>query len=340
MSHAIPRGNPARPHARSLGGEAVLHVCSMISNPVRYQSRYRLYHEFLAQNAGNQAEFWTVEVAHGDRPFSVTEPGNPRHLCLRSSDELWHKENALNLLFARVLQDVPDAFDFAWVDADVTFARPDWACETLHQLQHYDVVQMWSHAQDVDHKHRPLPGKPVRSFVWSYYNDPGFRTSPARYGTSSQGHPGYAWAATRKALDVCGGLIDVGICGGGDRHMACGLIGSIRESGPARNKTLDSLTPGFRDRLYAWQDNASALNANIGYVDGLLNHHWHGPKANRKYGDRWQIYTKNQYDPNQDLRRDTQGLYALTPRKPGLRDDLRSYLRVRNEDELAGPCDV
>lgn len=63
------------------------------------------------------------------------------NLQLRTSHEIWLKENSLNLGFARL---PPDWKYAAWIDADVTFARPDWACETVHQLQHNPVVQMWS----------------------------------------------------------------------------------------------------------------------------------------------------------------------------------------------------
>ena len=39
------------------------------------------------------------------------------------------------------------------------------------------------------------------------------------------------------------------------------------------------------------------LPRNVGYVDGLVLHHWHGHKADRKYGNRWRIYVDNKFDP-------------------------------------------
>jgi hypothetical protein len=317
--------------------DAILDVCIMVSNPVRYVSRYKLLESFIAQNSGPHVRFWIVEVALGNRPFAVTDADNRQHLQLRTTDELWHKENALNLLFSHVLQVCPNAEYFAWVDADVTFARADWAYETLQQLQHYAVVQMFSHAQDVGPKCAPLEqGKMHQGFVWAYYNDPEFHDSPSRFGYNQggAGHPGYAWAARKSALDTVGGLIDFAIVGGGDRHMACGLIGNMRGSGPYREAKLSDLAPSFESGLLVWQERALQLQKNIGYVDGLLMHHWHGRKTDRKYGNRWKIYTENKYDPWHDLRRDMQGLYALDPRRQQLRDDLRSYMRARNEDSI------
>ena len=47
---------------------------------------------------------------------------------------------------------------------------------------------------------------------------------------SHPGHSGYAWAATRHALDILGGLIDWSVCGANDHHMARGLLGNILDS--------------------------------------------------------------------------------------------------------------
>ena len=185
-----------RPASIQQRGVSTLDVCTMISNPVRYASRYRLFQGFKAQNESPHIRHWTVEIAYGNRPFAVTDAGNPRHLQLRTSSELWHKENALNLLFAHVLRSVPDAEYFAWVDADVTFARPDWAYETIQQLHHYQVVQMFSHCLDLGPKYEPV-GTIKNSFAWMYYNEPKaqqnstsgtMRTADGYYGYSKGGY--------------------------------------------------------------------------------------------------------------------------------------------------------
>ena len=99
---------------------ADLHVIAVISNPVRYASRERLYRDFARHVEQAGATLWTVEAAYGDRPHLITEPTNPRHLQLRTKHELWHKENLVNLGIARLPADWKYV---AWVDADVMF-RP------------------------------------------------------------------------------------------------------------------------------------------------------------------------------------------------------------------------
>ncbi|MGC2648232.1 MAG: hypothetical protein WA261_18255, partial [Candidatus Sulfotelmatobacter sp.] len=140
-----------------------LHVVTMLENPLRWRSRYWNYWMFERECAAAGAILYTAEVAFGGRQFEVTKAENPRHLQLRTNHEIWHKENALNLLIQRL---PAEAKYVAWIDADVKFSRPDWAQETLQLLQHYDVLQMFSHAQDVGPNYEPLTTTPGFLYKW------------------------------------------------------------------------------------------------------------------------------------------------------------------------------
>ena len=276
------------------------------------------------------AHLYTVEIQQGDRPFEVTQEHNKYHLQLRTYHELWHKEAALNLLINRL---PPEAKYIAWIDADITFVNNRWVQETLQFLQHYEVVQLFSHAQDVCENFEPVkdPTKGMQilpSMLYKVVNGLGWdKKAGLAYGLNIDfGHPGYAWAARRSAIDTFGGLIDWSICGANDRHMAFGLIGRIAET------VHPMMNFAFGNAMEVWQQRALRLNQNIGYVPGLICHHWHGNKVNRRYMDRWKILTDNSFDPYMDIYRDAQGLYQLSPNKPRLRDDLRQYFTQRNED--------
>lgn len=325
------------------------HVVTVISNPVRYKSRYDLYRKFEKFMSDSGVTLWTVEQAFGARPWEITTPKNKHHIQLRSSHELWHKENMINIGVSRL----PDDCEYvAWIDADVLFHRPDWALETVHQLQHYQVVQLFAHALDLGPKGEPM--QMHRGFVKGYF-DCGFKcpnmtaggkggteyyyggalaaTKPNLdyYGgkTGAMAHPGYAWAARRSALSSVGGLIDIAILGSADHHMAMGLIGECAKTFPPQMHTR------YVQKMLLWQGNAvHSLNKNIGYVDGMISHFWHGKKADRRYKSRWDILLKNGFDPDRDLVRDSQGLLQLTDHNIGLRDDIRAYFRQRNEDSI------
>lgn len=300
-----------------------LHVVTAIFNPFRYESHYANYRRFAKHMEESGVILTTVEMAFGERPFVVTEADNPRHIQVRGNSVLWLKENLLNLGVQRLPHDWAYA---AWIDADVTFQREGWAEETVHALQHHPIVQPWSDVHDLgpqmqtighhksfgrQHAHRALQG-----------------TLPEGYG--AYGHPGYAWAITRQAWDHVGGLLDTCIVGSADYHMAWALLGHV-------DKTY-ALNPvsgmdGYAKRLVRWQESAvTHLRRDLGYVEGSIRHHFHGPKANRRYNERWEILTKNAFDPDLDIKKNAYGVFELTGRNIGLRDDLRAYFLARNDD--------
>jgi len=128
-AHSIEHPSQAQPGVQAFPDR--LHVVTMLVNPLRWHSRYWNYWMFEHECAAAGAILYTAEVAFGERQFEVTQAANPRRLQLRTAHEIWHKENALNLLIQRL---PTDAKYVAWIDADVKFNRPDWAQETLQLL--------------------------------------------------------------------------------------------------------------------------------------------------------------------------------------------------------------
>lgn len=301
-----------------------LHVISVISNPVRYKSRVRLFKEFQARMAIEGVDLWVCEATFGDRPHDVTDPDNPRHIQVRCDQELWLKEALIN----RAVSMLPRNWKYvAWVDADIDFYNKNWALETLHQLQHYSVVQPFSHAIDLGPHGEVLQVHKSFGHCHSLGHKLNVQKS-AKYGDPPFFHPGYAFAWRREAWETVGGMMDFAICGSGDHHMACSLLGEAKQSMPG------GLHANYYRRVYDWQDRALKLNKNIGYTPGTVLHHFHGKKADRGYQSRWGILQENAFDPDRDIIRDWQGLPNLAGNKLKLRDDLRNYFRSRSEDSI------
>lgn len=308
-----------------------LHLATVVFNPLRYQSRYDLYWRFWHHMQASGVTLYTAEIAVGERSFHVTEPGNPLHLQLWSNQMLWHKETAINLMIQRI---PPEAISLGWIDADITLARYDWASEAVHQLQIHPVVQLWSEAIDLTPGYEPLSRH--KSFAWSYHNltpdpthDPYQPPKPSPRWIPW--HPGYGWAYTRDAWNQLGGMIDSAILGAADNQMAKSLIGDGQYS------MHPKVSHGYKQVTLDWQKRAEPLHRDLGYVEGLLLHHWHGKKAARGYWDRWQVLVQSQFDPRTDLQRDAQGLWQLVVtnhRQRKLRDALRKYFKSRNEDGI------
>lgn len=323
-------------NAKSFFNPSQLHVIGVISNTQRFRSRYDLFWKWHRHMQDAGVTITLVEMALGDRPFMVTDENNPDHVQVRSDWELWHKENMINLGIQNALQRYPRAEYFAWIDADVSFTRADWAVETIEQLQHYQVIQMWSQAIDLNSKQQPISTH--NGFVWSWFEND-FQVPPpvgsqGYYGQlrSKQGfwHPGYAWAATRQAIDMLGGLIDWAILGSADHHMAMALIGEVKRTIPT-----DKVSKRFAKKMELWEKRATQhVKYDIGYLPCTILHAWHGKKRERFYVERWKILKDNDYDPDVDLKRDAQGLWQLTDEKWKLRNGIRRYMASRNEDSI------
>lgn len=320
-------------------------VITVISNPIRYKRRYELYWRFAEMCHQAGVNLVTVEQAFGDRRFMVTEAGNPRHLQVRSVEELWHKENMINMGVRHACAIAPGQVrEVAWVDADCRPTRTprDWFEETWHQLQHYEFVQMWEHLIDLDINFNPIGGP-----------QPGFMANYIKYGTPNPeefrkiecnneydfprsgkifGRPGLAWASTLDAYNKVGGLIDFSILGAGDWYMAHGLVGSLET---ARSEYADG--PYMR-KLLQWQDRAQKwIKRDVGYVPGTVYHDFHGRKALRFYGTRGKILSDCRFDPDIDIKYDCHGMLQLETyddRQIQLRDRIRAYNRARNEDSI------
>lgn len=324
---------------RTSGQErAELYVVTTIFNPIRFRTRWKLFQDFARMVRAAGARLYVAEIAFGERQFALNYENTPEAdyiLQLVSDGELWIKETALNLL----IQHLPIDWQYvATVDADVSFARGDWADETLHVLQNHPVAQMWSEAQDLSPDYETICSH--HSFVYSYMTheetppDAGYYYAPKKAGKPGVHfyHPGFAWAYRRSALRDLGGLIDWGVAGAGDNHMAKALIGD------AAHSVHPEVSGAYRDMVLQWQDRAAKYIKNdLGLVRGKLTHYWHGKKALRQYWTRWKILTETQFNPITDLKKDEQGLIRLvveSQRQQKLRDLLRGYFRQRNEDGI------
>lgn len=300
--------------------DKTLYVVTAVFNPWRYKSRIKLYRDFEKYVNDSGAKLVTVELAYGQRDFVVTEPNDPMDVQLRTDAELWHKERMLNLGIQRLPRDWKYV---AWIDADIVFARPDWVEETVHLLQHFSFIQMFSQAVDLSPNYEIL--KTHTGMFYAHYE--GLMKQVG--GKYEQYHPGFAWAARRDALNNVGGLFDTAVLGSADRHMALSLLEYGERSHPS------GISNGYKEQLQLWQDRCHKfVKKNVGYMPGAILHYWHGKKVDRRYQDRWKILVNHQFDPEFDLKLDTQGLYQFTERCPQLAYDIRKYFQARNEDSI------
>ncbi len=308
-----------------------LYVITPIFNSQRYRSRWRLYQDFEKHILDSGAELITIEAAFGNRDFAITSSCNPHHIQVRIRDQLWVKESLINAAITRLPHDWKYV---AWIDADVHFIRNDWVGETIHKLQEYHVIQMFSEAQDLSPNFESILKH--QGFMYCYLNNIPRAKAPGYYYHDEtkddrviKFHPGFCWAARRSAINYLGGLIDWSPLGAADNHLAHALIGQVERS------VHPEMHPDYLRSLLRYQERAERyVKRNVGYMEGLILHYWHGKKVDRKYWDRWKILTSNFFTPDM-LKKDWQGIWQFNDdNQILLRDQIRRYLKERNEDSI------
>jgi hypothetical protein len=300
-----------------------LHVVAARSNPKRFNNPDTIYKDWVEHMLDSGVNLTVVEEQYGERPFVASLP-HVNHIGVRGHTMLWTKENLLNIGIARL----PHDWNYvATIDSDTFFRRKDWAAETVHALQLYDVVQPWRDCYNLgpNGEHVQLH----RSFASMWHErqpimqGPGAKTEyPVAFA-----HPGYAWAYKRSTVDYMGGLLDTCVLGAADHHMALAFIGRVKDS------IHQGTTEGYKRPLYQFQERVMHhIRGNMGYLPGTIEHQWHGKARDRKYIDRWDILVKHAFDPYTDLKRNSWGVLELVGNKPELRHDIDRYFESRNED--------
>jgi len=332
--------------------DQTLHFVLVYNNPFRWESRRRLFNDCARHflNCPN-VRLYRIELAYGDRPCEVTDPSqNANDIQLRTSCEMWHKENLINL----AVQRFPSDYRYGgYLDGDFHFTRHDWALETIQLLQHHPFVQNFSTYADLTAEppsswdgHRPY--RLNSSFAWNFCHqdlflqsrleaekqDPGYfkRAMPSKAFPFGYwpGAPGGSWSWTREGFNAVGGLLDTCILGSGDYHMAVGLARL-----PDAHAEMGLGLQEYTNLITQWQQRARLLTlnrGNIGCVDNFAVHHWHGNKRRRGYGDRPAILKGRKFNPLRDISRDWQGVWQWSGTNPLLREDVRRYFLTRDED--------
>ena len=301
--------------------EDKLNVIIVISNPCLYARRYILMKEFINRILLEEefVNLFIVELIYNNQKFIITESKNKNHLQLKTNVPLWHKENLINLGVKYLLPKNYKAF--AWIDADIEFENSSWALDTLKILNGTkDIVQLFSHAIDMDHNKKTM--NIFNSAGYCYCKEMSYISSG-----KDNWHPGFCYAITKTAYEKLGGLYELAILGSGDMIMMLSLL----------NRGLNAInelsTDDYKESILLFQENAKHLR--FGYTPGVIRHHFHGKKINRKYGERWKILLNHNYSPKEHIKKNNNGILIPTDKfSDELKDNIMQYFKERNEDEF------
>ena len=305
-------------------------------NPARYKNKIKNYKRFREHTKMQGLNLLTVELAFGDRPFELNKNDADILIQLRTNSILWQKERMLNI----GLKNLPDNCDkFAWLDADIRFCNDNWIKDTCRILESYVIVQPFESVIRLPRGIYYMNPKKI-SFSLDIEKE-GYKSYGMAYRISQLGKralknmslyglSGLAWAARRDVFEK-NGLFDKSIFPFSDLFMAHSFYNTDDFSADVEYFINNDLVKAcFLD----WAGKIRKIvKDSVYFTEGSLLHFWHGYLKNKNYPECKRILNKYNFNPDKDIKIDSNGCWVWGSEKPKLHKELERYFFLRNEEE-------
>ena len=322
-----------------------LWVITPFYNPVGYRRRFENFKAFRRHLV---APLLVVELAREGR-HCLADDDADIVLRLTGEDRIWQKERLINLGTAAL----PDHVRYvAWADCDLILSDPAWPAKVRAKLDaNGGMTQLFNQAfhlpQEVDPQTADLAvcanAKPILSALSIAHalesgrfdkNEEDWRRKRKQAPGSAVFQDfyhcyGFAWAAKRETLARCG-LYEGNAVGGGDALKVFAALERIDEYWTTRNCGTDAHKAHFL--LWAQKAREAGLFDAIGDIAQNAYHLWHGAIANRQYGARYDILTRNDFDPARDLSAEDAEVLRWTRPDSALAREVGEFFVLRRED--------
>jgi len=257
------------------------------------------------------------EGIYGDNCLQIESNKIFNHLKFKLNNILWAKENLINL----AIKKLPNDWKYVlWCDKDILFENNNWVEKVIEKLKSSDIIQPWTKAYLLQKNQKQIVNKNTLSYMTSilYFQ---------KELINKKGHAGMVWGINKNLYDRINKILDWQIAGQADLTFAfcCGL--------KDKNKLLSfAQTQPMKDMLLTYAKNFN--NVKFDYVENEIYHLYHGTLENRNYVERLNILSKYNYNPNEDIYYDNNGVLSLTDKGKRMENDLKEYFLSRNEDDL------
>jgi len=305
-------------------------------NPAHYKNKIKNYRRFRNGVKGQGLKLIAIELAFGGDDFELTDQDADILVQVRSNSVMWQKERLLNIGLSHLPQDCDKV---AWIDCDVSFQNENWIKEASDILQIYNIVQLFSFIAYLPEQNTGVNlynfsnkqdgGQPCFHFGIAYaYNMLGELLFRGKIGKSFPGVPGGAWACRRELLDKHR-FFDSCVFGSNDNVMAHAIYGVNRLA------NLSIFSEKLKLKQTEWHRKTfDLLRASSFYVDGVLEHFWHGDLDKRNYESRELVAKKYDFDPRNDIMLNDDGCYEWSSAKKEMHHEAGRYFFARQEENI------
>jgi hypothetical protein len=255
---------------------------------------------------------FTMELVFKDSMPEVAEDKNVFHV--HGNSVMFHKERLCRLLE----QKIPQTYTkLVFCDADIIFRRKDWYNELSKLLDNYDVVHPFTEGiwKDLTYK-QDLVKRKTSLLSKGDFIDPVF-------------HPGFVWAFRRDWYNAIG-FFDYAITGSGDT-LSCAAWMNRKFPETSRSYPKQALKERYEEYIEKIRKNKPRLT----YMEGVVEHLWHGSRQNRRYADRHRLI-ENIDGVDSILKINEDGVFEFKDEVLELWNPLfTKYFEERNDDDLS-----
>jgi hypothetical protein len=287
-----------------------LAVLTTFFNPKNYINLRYNYLKF-SEKIKEKADLFPIELSFNGEFFIEDE--NVIRIEGSQDNILWQKERLLNI----ALDNLPKEYtNVAWIDCDIIFENENWVDEVNEKLNEYKVLHLFENAKRLDEN-----GKIDRISKSIIRDIKDSNTIPVNL---NKGITGFGWAIRREDIDKIK-FLDTQIIGGGDALMFFSFVGL--------NNTVfhKKMNKEWLDFYNKWHDKSfSNICLSINNISGDIIHLYHGKMVNRNYNSRYDILSKDKFNPDLDLVVDNNNLWRF---KGDIGRNLEKYFESRDEDD-------
>lgn len=306
---------------------------STFFNPAKYTNKIENYKIFRQDTKRQGLKLCVVELAFDDVPFELNSSDAEILIQIRGSEKniLWQKEALLNI----ALKNLPNDCDkIIWIDCDIIFANNNWIAETSELLEKYVIVQPFSVATRMpkidkyDSILNIISSTNINKLKEGRAeNEKIFSAAYMRVNFSDTlGHPGYVWAARRSIFENIG-FYDRMILGTGDAVLLEAFYSPLSCSVNAHASLKMKIDiERYAESLYSF------VRGSVYYCNGAVFHLWHGDFKNRRYDNRYAVLKQNDFDPNKDVKINSDGLLEWSCDQQKISGFGNKYFIIRKED--------
>ena len=281
------------------------------------KSRERNIYTFIEKNSNSKVKIVVIEAIYNNcNQLKDLSSQVFLHLKYNVKHPISLQDNLINV----GINKIPKDWQYlAWIDSDVIFNNENWADNILKELQDKDIVHCFKEADFLNQDGTPSNFN-FLSECYTHINNIKY------FDMHQRSHCGFVWALKRSFYEQIKEIFDYSIIGSNDVVMNLVVLKKSLEdyflnSGYSK-EYIDLVTEYYNRKK----------EVKFTFIDNKITHLWHGDINNRNYHLRKSILKKYQFNPNQHILKNEDGIIELTEKGLIMLPYIKNYFELKEKE--------